>query len=164
MTFSSIEINRASPFIPRSVKKVQLPLGPTRRRCYRHPLRRRIILLRCVAHPFNFQHMESLLSTCQNNTLDTGNRRFDQGSPHPIGEFKLSQNPRTCNLTMTHTHHISAFHAAWYQERGAGVSNTTSATAVAGRSFYTSLGHLNETWEVSLSGRSPRYLIISFSA
>lgn len=61
-----------------------------------------------------------ILSADESSYSDTGNRRFDQGSPHPI---------------------------AWYQERGAGVSNTTSATAVAGRSFYTSLGHLNETWE-----------------
>ncbi len=34
---------------------------------------------------------------------------------------------------------------AWYQEHGAGVD--TNGTA--GRSFYTSLGHLNETWQVS---------------
>ncbi|KAJ2922845.1 hypothetical protein H1R20_g14231, partial [Candolleomyces eurysporus] len=32
---------------------------------------------------------------------------------------------------------------AWYQERGAGVD----ASGIAGRSFYTSLGHLNETWQ-----------------
>lgn len=32
---------------------------------------------------------------------------------------------------------------AWYQEHGAGSSGT------AGRSFYTSLGHKNETWQVS---------------
>ncbi|KAK0469903.1 class I glutamine amidotransferase-like protein [Desarmillaria tabescens] len=35
---------------------------------------------------------------------------------------------------------------AWYQEHGAGV--TSGGTA--GRSFYTSLGHLNETWEDEL--------------
>ncbi|RDX43802.1 class I glutamine amidotransferase-like protein [Lentinus brumalis] len=34
---------------------------------------------------------------------------------------------------------------AWYQEHGAGVD--TNGTA--GRSFYTSLGHLNETWQDS---------------
>ncbi|KAG8877339.1 hypothetical protein FRB97_003527 [Tulasnella sp. 331] len=33
---------------------------------------------------------------------------------------------------------------AWYQERGAGVASTA---VVAGRSFYTSLGHLNSTWQ-----------------
>ncbi|KAL5485924.1 hypothetical protein ACEPAI_6967 [Sanghuangporus weigelae] len=31
---------------------------------------------------------------------------------------------------------------AWYQERGAGIEES----GFAGRSFYTSLGHLNETW------------------
>ncbi|KAK0204690.1 trehalose utilization-domain-containing protein [Desarmillaria ectypa] len=35
---------------------------------------------------------------------------------------------------------------AWYQERGAGVTSG----GIAGRSFYTSLGHLNETWEDEL--------------
>ncbi|KAF7312124.1 Class I glutamine amidotransferase-like protein [Mycena indigotica] len=33
--------------------------------------------------------------------------------------------------------------SAWYQEHGAGVENGNPA----GRSFYTSLGHLNETWQ-----------------
>ncbi|KAG8732736.1 hypothetical protein FRC12_019151 [Ceratobasidium sp. 428] len=32
---------------------------------------------------------------------------------------------------------------AWYQEHGAGADDAASA----GRSFYTSLGHLNSTWE-----------------
>ncbi|KAG7089790.1 hypothetical protein E1B28_011441 [Marasmius oreades] len=35
---------------------------------------------------------------------------------------------------------------AWYQERGAGVQEGRTA----GRSFYTSLGHLNETWRDEL--------------
>ncbi|KDQ57250.1 hypothetical protein JAAARDRAFT_290130 [Jaapia argillacea MUCL 33604] len=35
---------------------------------------------------------------------------------------------------------------AWYQERGAGVQ----PGGTAGRSFYTSLGHLNETWKDDL--------------
>jgi len=35
---------------------------------------------------------------------------------------------------------------AWYQEHGAGVVSS----GTAGRSFYTSLGHLNETWEDEL--------------
>ena len=42
----------------------------------------------------------------------------------------------TCSI-----HHF----AAWFQEKGAGVE----AGGIAGRSFYTSLGHLNETWQVS---------------
>jgi type 1 glutamine amidotransferase len=33
--------------------------------------------------------------------------------------------------------------SAWFQEHGAGVESG----AIAGRSFYTSLGHLNETWQ-----------------
>ncbi|KAL5504053.1 hypothetical protein ACEPAH_8126 [Sanghuangporus vaninii] len=36
----------------------------------------------------------------------------------------------------------SDFFVAWYQERGAGVEEC----GFTGRSFYTSLGHLNETW------------------
>ncbi|KAF9648827.1 class I glutamine amidotransferase-like protein [Thelephora ganbajun] len=35
---------------------------------------------------------------------------------------------------------------AWYQKRGAGVQSG----GLAGRSFYTSLGHLNETWQDEL--------------
>ncbi|KLO13044.1 class I glutamine amidotransferase-like protein, partial [Schizopora paradoxa] len=35
---------------------------------------------------------------------------------------------------------------AWFQEHGAGVQSG----GIAGRSFYTSLGHLNETWEDNL--------------
>jgi len=35
---------------------------------------------------------------------------------------------------------------AWYQEHGAGVENG----GTAGRSFYTSLGHLNQTWQDNL--------------
>jgi len=35
---------------------------------------------------------------------------------------------------------------AWYQEHGAGVDSN----GVSGRSFYTSLGHLNETWQDEL--------------
>ncbi|KZT42149.1 class I glutamine amidotransferase-like protein [Sistotremastrum suecicum HHB10207 ss-3] len=35
---------------------------------------------------------------------------------------------------------------AWYQERGAG----SQETETAGRSWYTSLGHLNQTWEDDL--------------
>jgi len=34
---------------------------------------------------------------------------------------------------------------AWYEEKIAGVQDG----GIPGRSFYTSLGHLNETWHVS---------------
>jgi type 1 glutamine amidotransferase len=44
--------------------------------------------------------------------------------------------PRTFNQGTPHP-------TAWYQERGAGVENGGNA----GRSFYTSLGHLNESWQ-----------------
>ncbi|TEB34692.1 class I glutamine amidotransferase-like protein [Coprinellus micaceus] len=57
-----------------------------------------------------------VLSADESSYTDDRERRFDQGSPHPI---------------------------AWYQERAAGVD----ASGTAGRSFYTSLGHLNETWQ-----------------
>ncbi|KAJ7284668.1 class I glutamine amidotransferase-like protein [Mycena rebaudengoi] len=57
-----------------------------------------------------------LLSANESSYVDTGVRKFDQGTPHP---------------------------SAWFQEHGAGVE----AGHLAGRSFYTSLGHLNETWQ-----------------
>ncbi|PPQ68228.1 hypothetical protein CVT26_005761 [Gymnopilus dilepis] len=60
-----------------------------------------------------------VLSANESSYVDTGVRRFDQGTPHPT---------------------------AWYQEKGAGIQ----AGGVAGRSFYTSLGHLNETWQDEL--------------
>jgi hypothetical protein len=44
-------------------------------------------------------------------------------------------------------HRCSGSIRAWYQEHGAGSENGTTA----GRSFYTSLGHLNETWQVRSS-------------
>ncbi|KAL1687337.1 trehalose utilization-domain-containing protein [Schizophyllum commune] len=50
-----------------------------------------------------------------NGEIDPGERKYNQGTPHPT---------------------------AWYQEKGAGVQDGNTA----GRSFYTSLGHLNETW------------------
>ncbi|KAF8907327.1 trehalose utilization-domain-containing protein [Gymnopilus junonius] len=60
-----------------------------------------------------------VLSANESSYVDTGVRRFDQGTPHPT---------------------------AWYQERGAGVQQG----GAAGRSFYSSLGHLNETWQDEL--------------
>jgi len=69
---------------------------------------------------------------------DTGDRKYDQGDPHPLGQtthalHKLSLLPRLC--------------PAWYQEHGAGVESSNGS---AGRSFFTSLEHLNETWQVCL--------------
>ncbi|KAF9266593.1 class I glutamine amidotransferase-like protein [Marasmius fiardii PR-910] len=60
-----------------------------------------------------------ILSADESTYNDNGERKFDQGTPHPT---------------------------AWYQERGAGVEEG----GTAGRSFYTSLGHLNETWQDNL--------------
>ncbi|TRM55325.1 ThuA-like domain-containing protein [Schizophyllum amplum] len=56
-----------------------------------------------------------LVATYSDRMKDDGERKYDQGSPHPT---------------------------AWYQEQGAGVQDG----GTPGRSFYTSLGHLNETW------------------
>ncbi|EEB93452.1 hypothetical protein MPER_07885 [Moniliophthora perniciosa FA553] len=50
----------------------------------------------------------------------------------------------TESANSTKEHHIQQ--APWYQERGAGVENG----GTPGRSFYTSLGHLNETWHDDL--------------
>ncbi|KIM39983.1 hypothetical protein M413DRAFT_415143 [Hebeloma cylindrosporum] len=60
-----------------------------------------------------------VLAANESSYTDTGIRRFNQGTPHPL---------------------------AWFQEKGAGVE----PGGVAGRSFYTSLGHLNETWRDEL--------------
>ncbi len=68
--------------------------------------------------------------------LDDGTRRFNQGEPHPIGENKVYDQRQELLANCPSL--------AWYQEHGAGVVSG----GTAGRSFYTSLGHLNETWEV----------------
>ncbi|KAJ7086074.1 class I glutamine amidotransferase-like protein [Mycena belliarum] len=60
-----------------------------------------------------------VLSANESSYIDTGTRKFNQGTPHP---------------------------SAWFQEHGAGVESGN----IAGRSFYTSLGHLNETWQANL--------------
>jgi hypothetical protein len=54
--------------------------------------------------------------------------------------------PEYQNRLFTH----NSCYLAWYQEHGAGVDSG----GTAGRSFYTSLGHLNESWEVS---NAPNY-------
>ncbi|KAG8866047.1 hypothetical protein FRC20_009137 [Serendipita sp. 405] len=59
-----------------------------------------------------------ILSVDESTYTDDGPRTHDQGSPHPI---------------------------AWYQERLAGVSSLDRP--LIGRSWYTSLGHLNSTWQ-----------------
>ncbi|EJD06747.1 class I glutamine amidotransferase-like protein [Fomitiporia mediterranea MF3/22] len=62
-----------------------------------------------------------ILSANESSYVDNTTHNFNQGSPHPT---------------------------AWFQEHGAGVDSGSNVTA--GRSFYTSLGHLNETWRDDL--------------
>lgn len=57
-----------------------------------------------------------LLAANESSYVDSGTRKYNQGTPHPL---------------------------AWFQDRGAGVDDGNTA----GRSFYTSLGHLNESWQ-----------------
>jgi len=61
-----------------------------------------------------------VLTVDPSSYVDNGVDPFNQGSPHPI---------------------------AWYQLHGAGVDNPNAP--LVGRSFYTSLGHLTETWQNS---------------
>ncbi|KXN91666.1 hypothetical protein AN958_12518 [Leucoagaricus sp. SymC.cos] len=61
-----------------------------------------------------------VLAANESSYVDNGTRKFNQGSPHPI---------------------------AWYQEHGIGAEIVGN---LVGRSFYTSLGHLNETWQDDL--------------
>ncbi|KAF8309936.1 class I glutamine amidotransferase-like protein, partial [Clavulina sp. PMI_390] len=65
-----------------------------------------------------------LLTVDESTYTDTGTRKYDEGTPHPL---------------------------AWVQDHGAGASFASPApsTSATGRSFYTSLGHLNSTWETS---------------
>ncbi|KAL1748529.1 trehalose utilization-domain-containing protein [Schizophyllum fasciatum] len=60
-----------------------------------------------------------ILSADESTYEDPGERKYDQGTPHPT---------------------------AWCQDKGAGAQSGHPA----GRSFYTSLGHLNETWHDAL--------------
>ncbi|KAK0223103.1 ThuA-like domain-containing protein [Armillaria fumosa] len=71
-------------------------------------------------------------------SLNDGTRRFNQGEPHPIGKNKMYDQRQGSSANYPSL--------AWYQEHGAGVENG----GTAGRSFYTSLGRLNETWEDEL--------------
>ncbi|KAF9507159.1 hypothetical protein BS47DRAFT_1304366 [Hydnum rufescens UP504] len=63
-----------------------------------------------------------LLTVDESTYTDTGTRVYNQGSPHPI---------------------------AWGQEHGAGalMGGASAPVTGIGRSWYTSLGHLSETWE-----------------
>ncbi|KIJ14284.1 hypothetical protein PAXINDRAFT_79565 [Paxillus involutus ATCC 200175] len=69
--------------------------------------------------------------------LATKRGKFDHGTPHPIGKWSLLfYNHWPIKMTFT----------AWYQERGAGVE----PGGIAGRSWYTCLGHCIEIWSDEL--------------
>ncbi|KAJ4480074.1 class I glutamine amidotransferase-like protein [Lentinula aciculospora] len=70
-----------------------------------------------------------------------------KSDPRTIGATMiLSANESSYTDTGTHLDQGIPHPTAWFQERGAGVEGD----ALAGRSFYTSLGHLNETWQDDL--------------
>ncbi|KAJ3799727.1 class I glutamine amidotransferase-like protein [Lentinula aff. detonsa] len=67
--------------------------------------------------------------------------------PRAIGATViLSANESSYVDTGTHLGQGTPHPTAWFQEHGAGVEDNGSS----GRSFYTSLGHLNETWQDEL--------------
>jgi len=72
-----------------------------------------------------------------------------KSDPRSVGAVVLlSADTSTFNdQTATDPEEGSPSPKAWYQEHGAGA--TTGTSRLIGRSFYTSLGHLNETWEDS---------------
>ncbi|KAF8558226.1 class I glutamine amidotransferase-like protein [Imleria badia] len=76
-----------------------------------------------------------LLTADESSYADPGERKFDHGAPHPIGKYVLA-----------HRRPILTSVTAWYQERGAGVE----LGAIAGRSWYTGLGHCIEIWSDEL--------------
>nr|VWO99763.1 Epl1 protein (Extracellular small protein 1) [Ganoderma boninense] len=59
--------------------------------------------------------------------------------------YNFKSDPRAIGAVVVLSADESSY-TAWYQEHGAGID----ANGTAGRSFYTSLGHLNETWKDSL--------------
>ncbi|KZO91576.1 class I glutamine amidotransferase-like protein [Calocera viscosa TUFC12733] len=60
-----------------------------------------------------------ILTVDESSYVDNGTRLYDQGTPHPI---------------------------AWYQDVGAAYTGNVSGSS-GGRSWYTSLGHTNDTWQ-----------------
>jgi hypothetical protein len=72
--------------------------------------------------------------------------KFNMGKPHPIGEFACRR--RTWTRCHAYNPASSSLRSpAWCQFAGAGANPVLPDTPGAGRSFYTSLGHLNSTWE-----------------
>lgn len=70
---------------------------------------------------------------------DNTTRNYDQGSPHPTGILHVR-----CISKMLTLIFYSLVSGAWVQSGGA-----------PGRSFYTSLGNLNETWKVIPFAKTP---------
>ena len=63
-----------------------------------------------------------------------------------VGLIKAHPIPLVRNITEINSFGLTVvLDKAWYQEKGAGVQSG----GIAGRSFYTSLGHLDEIWQVS---------------
>jgi len=60
-----------------------------------------------------------ILTVDESSYVDNGTRTYDQGTPHPI---------------------------AWYQDVGAAYTGNVTGSS-GGRSWYTSLGHTNDTWQ-----------------
>ncbi|KAJ3744095.1 trehalose utilization-domain-containing protein [Lentinula detonsa] len=77
-----------------------------------------------------------ILSANESSYVDTGTH-LGQGTPHPTGNSSNLVPAAQLNENIL---------LAWFQEHGAGVEDNGSS----GRSFYTSLGHLNETWQDEL--------------
>ncbi|KAH7873455.1 trehalose utilization-domain-containing protein [Lentinula edodes] len=70
-----------------------------------------------------------------------------KSDPRTIGAtIILSANESSYIDTGTRLNQGTPHPTAWFQERGAGAESN----GTAGRSFYTSLGHLNETWQDEL--------------
>ncbi|KAH8118139.1 class I glutamine amidotransferase-like protein [Phellopilus nigrolimitatus] len=66
-----------------------------------------------------------------------------KSDPRSVGAVVILSANESSYITGLATFNQGTPHpTAWYQEHGAGVD----AGGTAGRSFYTSLGHLNETW------------------
>ena len=71
-----------------------------------------------------------------NRATDGNEANTRDGTPHPIGKLAFFSTP-LLQLTFGS--------AAWYQDKCAGADSTAE---LVGRSWYSSLGHRNETWQV----------------
>lgn len=74
-------------------------------------------------------------------------KRFESQDPTAPDPEEGSPSPKGNCIFIHVLPPTYPFHAAWYQDHGAGAS--ANASGPIGRSWYTSLGHTNQTWEVS---------------